>query len=70
MGGERCTIRNGSSGGGTEKAFFIVEGKDVFIPKEGDMIVHKWHCLWWREVSNGAVEEHGNAAGVDGICVG
>ncbi len=53
-----------------EEVFVFIGGKDMFVPKEGEMILFKGRGLWWREVSNGAVEEHGNAAVIDSIRVG
>ncbi len=42
----------------------------MVIPKEGEMIICKGRGLWWRQVSDGAVEEHGNEADVDGVRLG
>ncbi len=52
-----------------EEAFVCVHDEDVLAPEEGEMIICEGQGRQWREVSNGAVKEHGNAAHVDWVTV-
>ncbi len=52
-----------------EEAFVVIRGKDVVLPKEGDMIILKRQGLRNREASNGAIKEHDNETNVDYVVV-
>ncbi len=66
-GGEGCKVGDDNDIGGAEVAFVVIEGKDVVVPKEGEIC--KGWGLWWREVGDGTFKEHCNAADVHGIGV-
>ncbi len=46
MVGEGCKVGNDSGTGGLEKAFVVNGGKDMFVPKEGKMIILERWGLW------------------------